>query len=203
MAVGNGGAFVAGEAEGSHRLAGGQGVADPLQHAQHESRLLVTGVGDAAIAIHGPLGGGEVREREFELDHLHVVGGRHVPRRRGDVRHVVVGKAAHHVGDGVGLADVGEKLVAEPLALGSPGHQPGDVHELHGARHHAGRLDDGGDAVQARVRHRHHAGVGFDGAERKVLGADGGLGEGVEQRRLADVGQPDDAAVEAHVETVP
>jgi hypothetical protein len=41
----------------------------------------------------------------------------------GDMHHVVVLETAHHMGDGIGLADVGEELVAEPLALGRTGHQ--------------------------------------------------------------------------------
>ena len=40
-----------------------------------------------------------------------------------DVDDVVVLEAAHHVGDGVDLADVGQELVAEALALGGAAHQ--------------------------------------------------------------------------------
>src|SRR5690606_15792025 len=40
--------------------------------------------------------------------------------------------------------------------------------------------------------------VRLDGAEREVLRGDAGLGQGVEQGGLADVGQADDAAVESH-----
>ena len=43
---------------------------------------------------------------------------------------VVVLEAAHHVRDGVGLADVREELVAEALALRGAGDQAGDVDEL-------------------------------------------------------------------------
>ena len=51
---------------------------------------------------------------------------------------------------------------------------------------------------QARVGHFDDAHVGLDGAERIVLRRDAGLGERVEERRLADVGQADDAALQAH-----
>ena len=47
-----------------------------------------------------------------------------------DVDDVVVLEAAHDVGDGVGLADVGEELVAEALALGGAAHEAGDVDEV-------------------------------------------------------------------------
>src|SRR6185312_15390441 len=50
--------------------------------------------------------------------------------------------------------------------------------------------------VQARVGHLDHAHVGLDGAERVVLRGDAGLGERVEEGRLAHVGQADDAALQ-------
>ena len=46
-----------------------------------------------------------------------------------DVGHVGVLEAAQHVGHRVHLADVGQELVAEPLALGGAAHQAGDVDE--------------------------------------------------------------------------
>ena len=47
-----------------------------------------------------------------------------------DVGHVAVLEAAQHVGDGVDLADVGEELVAQALALAGAAHQAGDVDEF-------------------------------------------------------------------------
>ena len=46
-----------------------------------------------------------------------------------DVAHVGVGEDPHDLADRVGLADVGEELVAEALALRRAADQPGDVHE--------------------------------------------------------------------------
>ena len=51
---------------------------------------------------------------------------------------------------------------------------------------------------QPRVGQLDDADVGLDGAERIVLGRDAGLGQRVEEGGLADVGQADDAAFEAH-----
>jgi hypothetical protein len=51
---------------------------------------------------------------------------------------------------------------------------------------------------EARIRHFDDADVRLDGAERIVLRRDAGLGQRVEQCGLADVGQTDDAAFEAH-----
>jgi hypothetical protein len=38
-------------------------------------------------------------------------------------------ETAHHMGDGVDLADVGEELIAEAFALGGAANQAGDVDE--------------------------------------------------------------------------
>ena len=53
--------------------------------------------------------------------------------------------------------------------------------------------------VEARIRHRHAADIRLDGAERVVRRLRRrGRGQRVEQRGLAHVRQPDDAAVETH-----
>ena len=62
------------------------------------------------------------------------------------------------------------------------------------------RLGDFRQLVETRVGHGHDAGIGLDGAERKILGFDARFGQSVEERRLADVGQADDAAMESHGE---
>src|SRR5690606_5603760 len=77
----------------------------------------------------------------------------------GDMDDVAVLEAAHHVGDRIDLADVGQELVAQALAAGRACDQAGDVHELHGGRHDLLRIDDLRQLVQPRVRHRNHAHV--------------------------------------------
>ena len=112
---------------------------------------------------------------------------------------VVVLEAAQHVDNGIDLADVAEELVAEPFALARAFHQPGNVDELELRRHDLGRLGDSGDLVEARIGHLHAADVRLDRAERIVRRLRGlRLGQGVEQRRLADVRQADDPAAETH-----
>ena len=60
-------------------------------------------------------------------------------------------------------------------------------------------LGDLGELVEARIGHRHLADIRLDGAEGIVGGLRRrGVGQGVEQRRLADIGQADDAAFETH-----
>src|SRR5262249_49007894 len=80
------------------------------------------------------------------------------------------------------------------LALGGPAHQPGDVDEVHRRRHDRLRMVELDQRVEPRVGNGHDADVRFDGAERVVRDRRPGGRQRVEQGRLADVGQPDDAA---------
>ena len=68
----------------------------------------------------------EVGQHQLGLDGLGV-GERIDPAL--DVGDVGILEAAQHVGDGVALADVGEELVAEALALAGAAHQAGDIDE--------------------------------------------------------------------------
>jgi hypothetical protein len=79
-----------------------------------------------------------------------------------------------------------------------PRLEAGDVDELDDGRDDALGLDDLRQLLQPRVRQLDDADVGLDGAEGIVLGGDAGLRQGIEQGGLADVGQADDAAFEAH-----
>ena len=46
---------------------------------------------------------------------------------------VLIVEAAHHMHNGVALPDVGQKLVAQALALGGALDQAGNVHKFHHA----------------------------------------------------------------------
>ena len=83
-------------------------------------------------------------------------------------------EAADHVDDSVHLADVGEELVAQALALGGALYQTGDVHEFDHGGGGLGGIVHGCQLVEAGVRNRNDAYVGIDGAERVV----GGFGAG-------------------------
>ena len=111
----------------------------------------------------------------------------------------LAGEAAQHMQDRVDLADMAEELVAQPLAARGAAHQPGDVDEFQLGGDHLGRFADHRQPVEARVRHADPADIRLDGAER-VVGALRrlGRGQGVEQGRLADIGQSDDPAFESH-----
>ncbi len=93
--------------------------------------FLVAALGVARDLLQLFLAAVEVGEDQFEVDDLDVALGVDAV---GDVDDVLVLEAAHHVGDGIGLADVGEELVAQTFTLGGARHQAGDVDEFHGGR---------------------------------------------------------------------
>jgi hypothetical protein len=157
--------------------------------------LVVARLGDLGRARQRLLDRRQVSQAELGLDHLDV-GDRVDPA--GDVDDVLVVEAADDVDDRIGLADVGEELVAEALALRRAGDEPGDVDELDNRRDDPLRLDDRREGAEPRVGQLDDADVRLDRAERIVLGRDARLGEGVEESGLADVGQAHDAAFEAH-----
>ena len=116
-----------------------------------------------------------------------------------DMGDVVVLETAHHMDDGIDLADGGEKLVAEPLAFRGAAHQTGDIHEGDAGRNDLLRLAQHRELVEARIGHRDLADVRLDGAERIIRRLRRrGLRERIEEGRLADIRQADDAAFEAH-----
>ena len=87
----------------------------------------------------------QIGERQLGVNNRRVVGGVRLPRRpRRCLDDLLVLEAAHHMGDGVGLPDIGEELVAQPLALGGPGDEAGDVHEFHRGGNLPLGLDEGG-----------------------------------------------------------
>ena len=139
----------------------------------------------------------EVLQHELGVDHVAVACGIDLAHHVHDVRIV---EAAQHVRDRIHLADVGEKLVPEPLAARGPGDEAGDVHELERGRGRLLRPEQRRELLEPRVGHRHDAHVGIDGAEGVVLGRSaGGARERVEKGRLPHVGEADDADAERHV----
>ncbi len=137
----------------------------------------------------------EVREHELGLDRFDVCD-RVDPALGMD--HVLIAVHAHDVHDRVGLADVGEELVAEPLAFVGSRHQAGDVVEVDRVPHDLRGADGRRDLLQALIAHRHHRDVRLDRRERVVGRLGTGFGERVEQRGLAGIGHPHDADAGAH-----
>ncbi|KGD42250.1 hypothetical protein DO70_6530 [Burkholderia pseudomallei] len=188
--------LVVGQIEPAHGLALVEVRARLVEHRDELRRFLVVArFRRLRIAGERLLDGAEVGERELGVDDFDVVERAHLA---GDVDDVLVLEAAHDVRDRIGFADVREELVAEALALARAGDEARDVDEFDDGRHDALGLDDFGERLQACVRHLDDADVRLDRAERIVLGGDAGLRQRVEQGGLADVGQADDAAFEAH-----
>ena len=181
--------------------------------------VAMTGVPDSS-AVQGLLGGVEVggerpcclarlllQPRDRLLDGLEV-GEDQLGRDRGDVGggvdlavdvgDVLVAEDAGHLADRGGLADVGEELVAQALALRGAAHDAGDVDELDGGRQHLGRPEHLRELREPLVGDAHDAHVGLDRGERVVRREHVVLGQGVEERRLARVGESDDADGESH-----
>jgi hypothetical protein len=117
------------------------------------------------------------RPGRLGLDHLDV---RDQVDLAGDVDHVLVVEAADDVDDRVGLADVGQELVAgpSPWTHRRPGRSVG-ADELDDRRDDPLGLDDRRQLRQARIRaarpRRRSARMV---PERVVLGRDSGFGEG-------------------------
>ena len=69
----------------------------------------------------------EIGQHQLGLDRLGVADRIDAAFDMGDVG---ILEAAQHVDDGIDLADIGEELVAQALALAGAAHQPGDVDEF-------------------------------------------------------------------------
>ena len=117
---------------------------------------------------------------------------------RVDMDDVVVVEGAHHLADGVRLPDGRQELVAQALPLGRAADEPCDVHEGHRRRYHRRAVVEIGQLLQPRIGHGHHAHVGLNGGEGVVRRQHLVVGQRVEERGLAHVGQPDDADRKAH-----
>ncbi len=147
-------------------------------------------------AVDAPLQAVEIGQHQLGLDRFDV--GDRIDAAF-DMRHVGILEAAHHMGDGIDLADIGEELVAEPLAFRSAAHETGDIDEGQPRRHDLHRLGELGQRLQPPIGHRDFADIRLDGAERIIRRLRRrGFGQRIEERRLADIRQADDAAFEAH-----
>ena len=89
-------------------------------------RLLVAALGLLLQCVDALFQAVEIGEHQFGLDGLDV--GDRIDLAL-DMRDVAVLEAAHDMRDGVDLADVGEKLVAQPLALRRAAHEARDIDE--------------------------------------------------------------------------
>ncbi len=131
------------------------------------------------------LDGLEVGEGEFDLDHAEVLD------RVGRPGDVVVDERPQDEHDGVDLADVGEELVAEALALAGALDEPADVDDLDRGVDGLLRLRHRRELVEPVVGHLGHPDVRVLRGERVRRGERTTTGERVVQRALARVGEAD------------
>jgi hypothetical protein len=124
--------------QGLFVVAGGQDVGgafgiemgfESLQQRELRLGLLVAALRFLLGLVDAFRDGVEVGEHELGGDHLDVA---HRVDATHGVNDVRILEAAHDLDDGVDLADVGEKLVAEAFALAGAGDKAGDVDELDG-----------------------------------------------------------------------
>ena len=179
--------------------AGGVAVVEPvLQGGEHLhlAEILLVPLGGLLGLVNTALHHLHVGHDQLNVDNADVPGGVHGHVGAGVSYHmhdVLIVEAAHHMHNGVALPDVGQKLVAQALALGGALDQAGNVHKFH---HGGGGLLGVvhlGQRVQPVVGYGHHAHVGVDGAEGVVGALSAGVGNGVEQGALAHVGKAHNA----------
>src|SRR5579872_6578116 len=138
----------------------------------------------------------EIGEHQFSLDRRDVRKGIDAPF---DMSNVAVFEATDDMGDGVAFADIGEELIAQPLALGRAPHEAGNVDEGQASGDDFFGAGDFSKRGETRVRHGDVADIRLDRAERVIRRLRRrGLGERVKKRRLADIRQSDDTAFETH-----
>ena len=78
-------------------------------------------------------------------------------------------------------------LLPNPSPFDAPATKSCDIHELHGRRQNLLRMHDGGQLLQTRIRHRHHADIGINGAEGIILRGDLRARQRIEQGGLAHI----------------
>ena len=108
---------------------------------------------------------------------------------------VIVLETTEHMNNGVRVADVGQKLVAQPLAFRGTFHQSGDIDDLDGGGHHPLGIVDLREPNKPLIGNGDDAHVGFDRTERKIRRLRLSVGQAVEKGRFTHVGQPHDTTL--------
>ena len=114
------------------------------------------------------------------------------------MHNVVVLKAPYNMQDGIGLADIGQKLIAQSLAFAGSSNQSRDVNKLDSGRQDPLGMHNLGQLSKPRIRHFDNAHIGLNGAEWVVLSSNSCLSKRIKQRRFAHIGQANDAALKCH-----
>ncbi len=154
----------------------------------------IAGAGALLQALCAPLNSGQVRQDKLCVDHFNVSYGVNRTRHMVNIRAL---KAADNLNDGINFADVAKELVAEPLSLACPLHETCDVNEFNGGRNDFLRFRKRSKLSQALVGDVNDAKIGLNRTEGKVCHVSfAGTGHRIEERGLADIGQPGDTCFE-------
>ena len=116
----------------------------------------------------------------------------------GNVLDIGVAEETNDLANRIGLANVGQELVAQALALACTGNQASNVNEFDRCRHDFSRMVDFREFIQTIIGNGNHARIGLNGGKRIVRGEPGFLGKGGEKRRLANVGQANNTDRKRH-----
>lgn len=173
-----------------------QHLAIAVHHLKLEFSVAVASVCHLLNASDAALNGFEVAQLKLGVDHLLVA---HRVNRAINVRHILIVEAAEHMNDGICLANVGQKLIAQALALACALHQAGNVHNLDGGGHDALRVNEFGKFIEAFVRNGDYAHIGFDCTEWEVCRLSLGVRQTVEKRGLAHIRKPYDTTLKCHI----
>ena len=101
--------------------------------------------------------------------------------------HVVIIKAAYHMYDGVTLAYVSKKLIAQSFAFRRTLYEAGNVYYLAGSRYYSARMNNLGELRKALVGHGNNAKIRLYRTERKVCCLCFCTAQAVEKGRLSNV----------------
>ena len=151
---------------------------DPSQRIAVSDSIFLAGLCRSRCTIKLPLYGLEVGQCQFGVDRLDIVDRIDLSC---NVCDVVVLKTTHNVSDCVGLTDISQKLITEPLTFRRASDEPRDIHELHRRRQNLLRFDDPGQNIKTRIRNGNDADIRLNGAERIILSRNLGRSERIEQ----------------------
>jgi len=113
-------------------------------------------------------------------------------------------ETAQNVTNRVHFADRAQEFVPQPFAFGRPLNKACNINEFQLSRDDFGRLGDHGQLLQARIRHRNTAHIGFNRAKGEVCRLRRlSLGQGVEQGGFPNIRKPDDTAIKTHDRDAP
>jgi hypothetical protein len=107
-------------------------------------------------------------------------------------------KDAHHLSNGIGLANVGKELIPQPFTLAGASNDAGDVDEGDSRRNDALAAKNASEHLEPVVGKIHHANVWLNGGEGVVRRQDRVFGERVKQSGLADIRESNDSNGESH-----